>query len=107
MKALEDAAETPRLVDQRPQLRAGELGPRREPQNGALDALLDQVILERPLVLQVDRPAPALGLIERRLRDVEVPPIDQLGICRKKNVSSRVRMWEPSTSASVMMMMRW
>jgi hypothetical protein len=26
------------------------------------------------------------------------------GICRKKNVSSSVRMWLPSTSASVMMM---
>ena len=25
------------------------------------------------------------------------------GICRKKNVSSSVRMWEPSMSASVMM----
>ena len=29
------------------------------------------------------------------------------GICRKKNVSSSVRICAPSTSASVMMMMRW
>ena len=27
--------------------------------------------------------------------------------CRKKNVRSNVRMCDPSTSASVMMMMRW
>ena len=29
------------------------------------------------------------------------------GICRKKNVKSSVRMCEPSTSASVMMMILW
>ena len=35
------------------------------------------------------------------------PPLMSCGMWRKKKVSSRVRMWLPSTSASVMMMMRW
>jgi hypothetical protein len=43
-------------------------------------------------------------LVERRLGDEDAPCLISSGIWRKKNVSSSVRMWLPSTSASVMMM---
>jgi hypothetical protein len=47
-----------------------------------------------------------LDLVQRRLGDVDVAALDQLGHLAVEEVSSRVRMWAPSTSASVMMMMR-
>jgi hypothetical protein len=64
----------------------------------------DQIALQRFLVLQVLLGVAALDLVERRLGDIDVAVLDQLGIWRKKKVKSRVRIWAPSTSASVMMM---
>src|SRR5688572_13761571 len=45
--------------------------------------------------------------IERRLGDIDVPVLHQLGHLPVKKVRSSVRMCEPSTSASVMMMTLW
>ncbi|GJE72869.1 hypothetical protein CHKEEEPN_4430 [Methylorubrum podarium] len=74
----QDAAEGARLLDQRLELGAAELGAGGEPQHGTLDALVDQVVLQRPLVLEVEGAPAALGFVERRLGDVEVPALDDL-----------------------------
>ena len=96
-----------RLVDDGAQIGAGALLARGEAQHAVLEAGVDQVVLERPLVLEVLLGLAALDLVERRLGDVDVAALDQLRICRKKKVSSSVRIWAPSTSASVMMMILW
>ena len=55
------------------------------------------------LVLQVHLLLADLGREQRWLGDVDVARARPAGfICRKKNVSSSVRMWLPSTSASAM-----
>ena len=56
------------------------------------------------LVLDVLLALALLDAVERRLRDEDVPRLISSCMWRKKNVSSSVRMCEPSTSASVMMM---
>ena len=49
-----------------------------------------------------------LDLVQRRLADVDVAALDQFRhLPVKRTSASSVRMCEPSTSASVMMMMRW
>ena len=54
--------------------------PRRCPstQDGVLEAGVDQVVLERALVLEVGLRLAARDLVERRLGDVEVALLDQL-----------------------------
>ena len=56
------------------------------------------------VVLDVLLALALLDAVERRLRDEHLPRLISSCMWRKKNVSSSVRMWEPSTSASVMMM---
>ena len=49
-----------------------------------------------------------LDLVERRLGDVDVAALDQFRhLAVEEGQQQGVRMWAPSTSASVMMMMRW
>src|SRR5262249_45140646 len=43
-----------------------------------VDALLEEEAIEHRLVLQIDRLLPAPHAVERRLRDVEVAPLDDL-----------------------------
>ena len=78
MQAVEDLADLPRLVDDGAKIGAGELLAGGERQHRLLEAALDQIILERPLVLQVLLGLAALDLVERRLGDEEVAALDQL-----------------------------
>ena len=52
--------------------------PERERQHRLLESALDQVVLERALVLQVLLRLAARDLVERRLRDEEMAALDQL-----------------------------
>ena len=78
MQAVEQIADDARFLDE---VRAGRCpvrsSPLVEPQQRAVDALLDQVILQRALVLQVLLGLAARHLVERRLRDVEMAALDQ------------------------------
>src|SRR5580704_4965058 len=67
-----------RLIDRPPQIGADALLPAREPQNRALAAALDQVILEGALILEVDLGLTTKGLVERRLGNEEMAAIDDL-----------------------------
>src|SRR3546814_19367500 len=72
----------PRVMDEMAQIlaRARAAG-RLEHRRG--DAVLDQIFVERGIVLEIDFAAPARRLVERRLRDIEVPALDDLGQDRK------------------------
>ena len=66
-------------------------------------AEVDEDFVELVVVLDVFGALLAGDDIERRLGDVEVAFFTSSGMWRQKKVSNKVRMWEPSTSASVMM----
>ena len=78
MERLHQSPELARLLDQGFELRTAELGAGGEPQHSPLDAGIDEVILQCPLVLEVDRGLALGGFVERRLGDVEVPALDHL-----------------------------
>ena len=86
------------------ELLARELRSVRQLDHARLGRAPDQERFELAFVLDEHLAAAALGAEQRRLRDVDVPALDSSRMWRKKNVSSSVRMCEPSTSASVMMM---
>ena len=73
----QDAPRGAGLLDHAQKIVAGNRLARTQPQRGALDALLDQVIFQRRLVLQIDLGPAAPDLIKRRLRDIEMPGLDQ------------------------------
>ena len=72
VEAVEDLADLPRLVDDGAKIGAGALLAGGERQHRLLESALDQVVLERALVLQVLLRFAARDLIERRLRDEEM-----------------------------------
>jgi hypothetical protein len=73
----------------------------------ACRARVDEVVLERALVLQVALALAALHLVERRLGDVEVAALDQLRHLAEEEGQQQRADVAPSTSASVMMMILW
>src|SRR5690606_16077201 len=75
----QDATGGARLFDYAGQVGPGDLFAIAKPQACALDPLLDQVILKRGLVLEIDLRAAAADLVKRRLRDIEMPRLDQFG----------------------------
>ena len=77
-EGFQHAAELARAFDHAGQVGARNLFARAKAQDRALDAHLDQVILQRRLILEVDLGLAARDFVERRLRDVEVAALDQL-----------------------------
>ena len=75
----EHVADDARLLDQIVQVDAGALLAGGEPEHRILQAGGDQVILERALVLEILLGLAAGDFVERRLRDVEMAAVDQLG----------------------------
>ncbi|MPL85446.1 hypothetical protein SDC9_31414 [bioreactor metagenome] len=78
-EGLQDAADHPRLLDHALEIGADDLLTIAKPQPRALDALMDQELFEGGLVLQIDLGLAARDFVERRLRDVEIAVLDQLG----------------------------
>ena len=78
VQAGQQASHGARLLDQSPQIRAGAHLAAGELQRRALEAGLDQVVVERPLVLQVLLGLAALDLEQRRLGDEEIAVLDHL-----------------------------
>ena len=73
-----------------------------------LAGVLRQHIVLLLLGIGVLNAPPVLDPVERRLGDVEIAVVDQIhASCRYMKVRMRVRMCEPSTSASVIMMTLW
>ena len=137
---LHQVARLDRLADEGGEIAAGDLAAVVKRQDAVLDCGVDEELVQRGVVLEVDLRLAALDLVERRLGDVEVaedlvrccfprrsrrsppfapsspfaaPPAATLAappcsisapMWRWKKVSSSVRIWAPSTSASVMMM---
>jgi hypothetical protein len=66
-----------------------------------------QVVRQLRVGLDVLLALAALQLVERRLREEKVPAGDQLGHVPEEERQQRVRMCEPSTSASVITITRW
>ncbi len=67
-----------RLFDDRAKVGAGALLAAREPQHGGLKTVADEIILAGALVLQILLGTAALDFVERRLRDIKMPALDQL-----------------------------
>ena len=78
MQAVEQGADDAGLLDEGAQVAPGALLASGEAQQRAVDALLDQVVLERALVLQVLLGLAARHLVERRLGDEDMAALDQL-----------------------------
>src|SRR5438093_13051193 len=76
VQAAQHVADDWRILDQRAQVLARPVLARIEPQHGLLEAGVDQIILERALVLEVLLGFSARHLVERRLGDEEVAAID-------------------------------
>ena len=76
MQAVEQPAQRPRLLDERAQVGAGAHLAVGERQRRAVEPRLDQIVLERPLVLEILLRLAALDLEERRLRDEQMPVLD-------------------------------
>ncbi len=77
VQAVEDAADGARLLDQGAQVVAGALLAAGEPEHAILEPGIDQIVLERALVLEVLLGLAARHLVERRLRDEEMAAVDQ------------------------------
>ena len=68
----------------------------------------DQIFLQRLFILQILRRLAARHLIERRLGNIEMTALDQLGhLPEEEGQKQRANMGRPSTSASVIMMILW
>ena len=78
MQAIDEGAQRKRLVQKRAQVAAGALFAGGQRQHGVLNAGLDQIILERRLVLHVLEALAARDFIQRRLGDVEIAALDHL-----------------------------
>ena len=78
MQAAQNIADGARVLDQLVQVVAGQHLARRQPQHRVFEAGVDQVILERPLVLEILLGFAARDFVERRLRDVEMAAVDDL-----------------------------
>ena len=76
MQARKQAAHGARLLDQGAQVRARAHFAVRELKRRALEPGLDQIVLERPLVLEILLRLAALHLEEGRLRNEEMPVLD-------------------------------
>ena len=76
VQAVELPAQGARLLDQRAQVGAGARFAVGERQRRAVEPRLDQIILERPLVLEILLRLAALDLEQRRLRDEEMSRLD-------------------------------
>ena len=71
-------AHEPRLLDDRAQIGARRARRHRgQTQHRAVEAVADQIIVQRALVLEILLGRAALDLIERRLRDIEMAAFDQ------------------------------
>ena len=66
------------MVDERAQVVAGARAARRL-QHASRDAVLHEILVERRIVLEVHLRPAARRLVKRRLRDEEVPGLDDLG----------------------------
>ena len=73
----QDGADQARLVDGSAQIAASALLARAEPQHRPVEAVFGQVVLARPLVLEILLGLAALDLIERRLGDIDVAALNQ------------------------------
>src|SRR3546814_7181537 len=71
-------AQGPGVVDQVAQIVARPRAARAFEQQ-RVDARIDQIVFERGVVLQIDLAASLRDLVERRLRDVEMAVLDDLG----------------------------
>ncbi len=90
------------------QLVAGDaVGTASRPQPKAFGRALQQVILQRLLVLQIQLFLPLLQAVERWLGDVQVAVLDDLREVPVEEGQQQRPDVFPSTSASVMMMIRW
>ena len=78
MQAAQHAADVARIVDQRAQVRAGAGLAGVQLQHRVFEAGVDQIILERVLVLEILLGTSARHLVERRLRDEEMAAVDDL-----------------------------
>ena len=67
------------LLDQFEQLRTGDLGVLPARKHGVLGAVLDQEGLALAVVFEIAARVALLGVVERRLGDEEVSPLDDLG----------------------------
>ena len=70
-------ADRPRLINHPSQILARKLRAFGEAEDDAFEALRDQIILKRLLVLEIDLRLAAANLIEWWLRDIEIPALDQ------------------------------
>src|SRR3546814_9477679 len=66
------------MLDQHPQV-APRAGAARAFEQQRVDPGIDEIIFERVIVLEIDFAAPLRDLVERRLGDVEMPVLDDLG----------------------------
>jgi hypothetical protein len=77
-EGIKDALEVARALHHAVQVGARDLFAARQAQNRTFDALVDQVILQRHLVLEINLGLAATDFVKRRLRDVEMAVFDQL-----------------------------
>ena len=77
-EGFEHALQLARFVDNTAQVCSGDFFAIALPQHRAIDALLDQIFIHRGLVLEVHLGLAARHFVERRLRDVEITPFNQL-----------------------------
>src|SRR5262249_59728489 len=78
MQSIEHVADHASLLDELPQISAGALFARIEPQHRLFEAAGDEIILERPLVLEILLRFAARHLVERRLRGEEMTAADDV-----------------------------
>ena len=78
MQPGEHVADHAGFLDQAAQVGAGALLAGKQAQHGLLQPGLDQVVLERALVLEVLLGLAARHFVQRRLRDVDVAALDQV-----------------------------
>src|SRR5262249_56060449 len=75
---MEHVGDPASLLDELPQVSAGALFARIEPQHRLFEAAGDEIILERPLVLEILLRFSARHLVERRLCDEEMTAVDDV-----------------------------
>ena len=73
----QDRADQAGLVDGSAQIAPSAFFTRAEPQHGPVKAVFRKVVLAGPLVLEILLGLPALDLIERRLGDINVTPLNE------------------------------
>ena len=108
MQRIECGAHRQRLLDDGAQIGAGALGAVGQHERGVLEAGVDQIVFERlrsPSDTARRSRASPCRAAAGRYRDgrARSPPAS----AGRRRSSSSVRIWAPSTSASVMMMILW